>query len=253
MRTMNRRAHLCRLLPVLLSALLANAAGAAAIDRPALCASDNVPAPSLLIERFINADCADCWRRPIDEAASDVRGALTIDWIAPGPSDEQGALFAAARVDALARLKALGLAMPSTSASRTESVVPIRPAVLLQLRVAHGLPVGDYIGTSIELQGAPPGNWRAWLLLVEELPAGSAGSPIARRLVRNSLQLDWTVPAASADVAATRFNELRPMQMPSGSQPERLAVVGLLEAIDPGREGVVPRLVALARSRCEGQ
>ena len=235
----------------MLSALIATAAGAAATDRPPLCASDNVPAPSLLIERFINADCADCWRNPAAESAADTRGALTLDWIAPGPSDERGALSAAARVDALARLKALGLTVPPTSASRTERVTPVPPAVLLRLRVAHGLPVGDYIGTSIELHGAPPGSWRVWLLLVEELPDGSAGSPIARRLVRNSLRLDWIVPTPGTDAAPSALSELRPMQMPPGSQPQRLAVVGLLEAIGPGREDEKPKLVALARSRCE--
>ena len=222
-------------LPLMLA--LVQAASLAA--EPAVCSSDGQPPPTALLERFINADCADCWS---SEPPAPVADALALDWIAPGALGDDGPLSVAARRDASDRLQALGLPLPEQTSVLGRAVASGgKPP---RLRVAHGLPVGNYIGTSIELQGVAPGHWRGWLLLVEVLPPGLAGSPVERHLVRNSLQLDWTVAPSAAD--APPLKELRPMQIPAGAQAARLTVVGLLE----GASGPPARIVAIARSRC---
>ncbi|MEO8250309.1 MAG: hypothetical protein ABI589_13160 [Burkholderiales bacterium] len=235
------------------------------------CSSDGQIAPTALLERFINADCADCWS---DEPPAPAAGAVALDWIAPGPQGDDGALSAAARRGALQRLQAIGRPLPDRMLDLGSTLRPVptgslpaapigdasaRPASegrsapelpsqtnrsAPELRVAHGLPVGNYIGTSIELKGAAPGRWRVWLVLVETLPPGLEGSPVERNLVRNSLQFEWVVPA-HADPKQT-FKELRPMQIPAGAQPERLNLVGWIEDAN----GPAATVGAIARSRC---
>lgn len=247
---MRKRPGLSTILPLVLSLL---GVAAMAAERSPSCTSDGLPAPTMLNERFINADCADCWRGPAETVSGDSAETVALDWIAPGPLGDQGALYAAARIDALARLNALGRVLPPRTGSRTATVVGSGAVGAPRLRVAHGLPVGNYLGTSIEWSHASPGRWHAWLLMVEELPAGTAGSPVARRLVRNSLQLDWTVPASSTGAAPVRLSELRPTQIPAGAQADRLAVVGFVEAATPDSDETASSLMALARSRCEAQ
>ena len=198
---------------LLCTALLAVAAGAQA--QPS-CSSDRVPQPSGLLERFINADCETCWAEP---ATSRTRpGELALDWIAPGAKGQDAPLAVAASPDALARLQALGRSRPlPTEQARSE-----RQGRGPALRVAHGLPFNDYMGASIELPDGSGGPWRAWLVLVETLPAGTEGSPVERNLVRNLLQLSW--PAAAGPQS-----EVRSMRIPEGTHSDRLRVVGWLE------------------------
>jgi hypothetical protein len=211
----------------LLTALLAGAAHA-----QSSCSSDGQARPTALLERFINADCETCWAsRQTPEPAS---GALAVDWIVPGSRGEDAPLGAVATRDARERLRASGQDTPPQSASVFSRLMDAH-----RLRVAHGSPFNDYIGTSIELTARGPGPWRAWLLLVEDLPAGVEGSPVARSLVRNALRLEW--PAS-----AKRLRESRPMRIPEGAQSERLRVIGWVE---DGRG----RLVAAAKSACAAQ
>jgi hypothetical protein len=100
--------------------------------------------------------------------------------------------------------------------------------------VGHGLPLNNYVGTSIQVRAAQAktpmapaasasarsrGGITRWLVLVETVPAGTEGTPVERHLVRNSYQST----ATSADV------EYIPMQIPEGANPDRLRVVGWLE------------------------
>lgn len=215
--------------PALAAVLLALAGCAAA--QPA-CSSDGVPAPVALLERFINADCEGCWTDlKVHEPGP---AELALDWIVPGSRGEDAPLSAAARDEGLARLAALGRAVPTHddwSQRRRQG----RPA---PLRVAHGLPLNGYVGASIELRDAGSGPWRAWLLLVETVPAGSDRTPVERNLVRNALHLRWD----GRSTRPTRF-ESRPMNIPEGARPERLRVVGLVE---DGRG----RVRGIAQSRC---
>jgi hypothetical protein len=217
------------LVALLLAALLAGAARA-----QSSCSSDGQPQPTGLLERFINADCESCWAaRQTPEPAA---GAIAVDWIAPGARGDDAPLAAAATVDARERLHAAGKDIPPQSSTSFSRLVDGR-----RLRVAHGLPVNDYIGTSIELSPRGAGPWRAWLLLVEDLPSGAEGSPVARSLVRNALRLEW-----KAEPKPQRLHESRPMRIPEGAQPERLRVIGWVE-------DARGRLVAAARSACAAQ
>ena len=224
---------MAKLLPLLAAFAilpLALAAGA----QPSSCSSDGVPAPRALLERFVNADCEQCWRDPQAPGASS--GTLAIDWVVPGARGDDAPLAAAATSDGTDRLDAVGAKLPAQSSARFTQ----RTGAPLKLRVAHGLPFNDYIGTSIEMRPTRGGPWKAWLLLVETLPAGSEGSPVERNLVRNAFVADW--PAVAKSPLPKRY-ELRPMQLAEGTRPERLRVVGWIE-------DAKGRLRAIAQSRC---
>lgn len=192
------------------------------------CASDGQATPLSLVERFTSADCEACWSAPPTGKPS--TRALTIDWIVPGQQGDDAPLSAAASRDALMRLEALGRAAPTTSAITSTPVVGHRASTL---RVAHGLPLGGYIGASIELITAAKTRyrapWSAWLLLVETIPAGTAGTPTARNLVRNVLFSKWDKPDTLLNEEHTMFREMRPLSIPPGAAPEHLRVVGWVQ------------------------
>lgn len=192
------------------------AVACAAPGQPA-CSSDGTPAPAALLERFVNADCEGCWT---DVKVREPKpGEVVLDWIVPGSRGDDAPLSAAARDEALARLQALGRDVPAHSEDRHRQ----RSGRPLALRVAHGLAFNGYVGASIELRESAPGPWRAWLLLVEAIPAGSERTPVARNVVRNVLQVSW-----EGGRPAPR-SEARPMNIPEGAKADRLRVVGLLE------------------------
>jgi hypothetical protein len=202
--------------------------------QPSSCSSDGVPQPTALLERFINADCETCWRSP--QAPEPGAGALAIDWVAEGSRGDDAPLAAVATRDGGDRLDALGRKVPAESDTRFTQ----RSAGAFKVRVAHGLPVNDYIGTSIEMHPPTGGPWKAWLLLVETLPKGTAGSSVERNLVRNAFVAEWQ--ATGRDSPGPRY-ELRPMRIAEGADARRLRVVGWLE----DSQGNVR---AIAQSRC---
>ncbi|MGZ5194833.1 MAG: hypothetical protein ACXWJM_06175, partial [Ramlibacter sp.] len=144
-----------------------------------------------------------------------------------------------ARRDALARLEALGRKVPEQSDAARH---PAQPGPQT-LRVAHGLAVNDYIGTSIALRKPGTAKWSAWLALVETVPAGVEGSPVERNLVRNTFQPPWDGGGHLSKTDRRRMVESRPMQIPEGAKPSRLRVVGWLE----DSHG---HIRAIAQSRC---
>lgn len=190
--------------------LLAVALAALAAPAQALCTSDGVPQAAAVLERFISADCAACWRDPATPKAG--ARTLALDWVLP--AGEDAPLSAVAHEDAPARLQALGQPVPASFAavSRRRSGAP------LALRLAQGPAFDDHLGVSIALRQRRGERWHAWLLLVEELPAGTEGSPVARNLVRNVFRPD---PAA-------RLAETRTMRIREGAAPQRLRLVALL-------------------------
>lgn len=211
---------------LLLTLALAAALPAAA---QSVCASDGRPLPVAVLERFLNADCDSCWSDPAVPRAG--RQELAIDWIVPGSRGEDAPLSVVALPESLARLESLKRAPPA----RAESVKTARRASRVALRVAQGQPVADYIGTSIELRRQPGATGRAWLLLVEQLPAGAEGSPVPRNLVRNVFELPWRGQA---------LYEARAMQIHEGARVERLRLVGLVH-------DAAGRLVAAVQSHCK--
>lgn len=220
--------------PRLLPGGFALAALLALVQAPAhaqsSCSSDEQPQPSGLLERFISADCEDCWKAA---APAPRKGELALDWIVPGARGDDAPLSAAATRDAQDRLQALRRKPPSP----TDAVHTPRQAGAGELRVAQGPVFNGYVGASIQSVGAGQGPFTGWLALVETLPAGTEGSPVERNLVRNLLQVPW--PAAPG----RRF-EARPMSIPEGAKPERLRVVGWLQ----DSRGVIR---AISESRCE--
>jgi hypothetical protein len=201
------------------------------------CDSDRQPQPVALLERFINADCESCWADA--SAARAGRGDLAVDWIVPGSKGDDAPLSAAASRDSLARLEALNLPAPDQAdVSRRKTSPSAR-----KLRVAHGLAFNGYVGASIELKPGSGGPWRAWLLLVETIPAGTEGTPVERNLVRNALQPAWDEDRPLSKKERRRLFESRPMSIPEGADPKRLRVVGWVE-------DARGRVVAAAQSRC---
>lgn len=203
----------------------------------ALCTSDGVPAPAAVLERFIDADCADCWTDPATPRPG--RGALVLDWVVPGRQGEQAPLSTVALVEAQDRLQRHGR---PPQPGRTDAVTTRRAGPAAALRLAQGQPFNDYIGTSIALEAPGQERWSAWLLLVEELPAGTEGSPVARNLVRNVFRPDWDRPGPRAP---RQLAETRAMQIHEGASPARLRLVAVLE---DGRG----RMRAIRRTTCGG-
>jgi hypothetical protein len=202
-----------RLLPALLLALLP-------LTARALCTSDNVPQPAVVLERFINADCAECWRDPATPKAE--AGTLVLDWVIPGRQKADAPLAVVALDEAMERLYTLRRPVPA----RTEAVTSRREGEPVPLRLAQGQAFNDYVGASIELKDPPREPWHAWLLLVEALPAGIEGSPVPRNLVRNVFRPDWSNLMRRNP---GRLAETRAMQIRAGAQPERLRLVAVMQ------------------------
>jgi hypothetical protein len=213
--------------------VLAQPAGAWALSS---CSSDGQPRPTGLLERFINADCAACWT---DARVEQPRpGDLALDWIVPGGRGDDAPLSAAANRDATSRLEALRRPVPAAAATSQLKAQHSR-----QLRVSHGIPFRGYVGTSMELKPGGRGPWRAWLLLVETVPAGTEGTPVARHLVRNVFRPAWDGPRPPSQEEQARLHEARVMSIPEGVPAERLSVVGWVE----DAQG---RIRGIAQSRC---
>jgi hypothetical protein len=206
------------------------------------CASDGQPKPVQLLERFINADCDSCWADPATPKAA--ANALAIDWVLPGSKGDDAPLSAVAARESLDRLTALRQSPPAQTFSATQPVTGLKGATL---RVAHGLPLSGYLGTSIELKPIPAAakgrQWTAWLALVETLPAGTENSPIERNLIRNVLQATWDARKPLSKGEQNRFFDARSMSIAEGANPERMRVVGWVE----DEKGNVR---AAAQSRC---
>ncbi|RYX95302.1 MAG: hypothetical protein EOO28_12420 [Comamonadaceae bacterium] len=192
------------------------------------CASDGQPRPAQLVERFINANCDTCWTDPATPKA--VKGQVALDWVVPGDKGDDAPLSAVASRDGLARLESLGESLPAAAKTVVHPVKGLRRA---RLRVAHGLPLAEYLGASVELKPIPAvaknQTLTAWLALVETLPAGTEGSPVERNLVRNLLQTTWDGRQPVAKGEPNRFFDQRSMGIAQGANPERLRVIGWVQ------------------------
>jgi hypothetical protein len=201
------------------------------------CSSDGQPQPVALLERFVNADCETCWSDARTPKAG--RGELAVDWILPGGRGEDAPLSAAARRDGLARLEQLGQQAPAQADLSQRKAQPIQS----KLRVAHGPTFNDYVAASIELKPGGGGPLKAWLVLVETIPAGTEGTPVERNLVRNTYQPPWDGAGPLSKEERKRLFDSRPMHIPEGAKAERLRVVGWVE-------DARGHIRAIAQSRC---
>lgn len=210
-----------------------------------VCASDGQPQPVQLMERFTNADCADCWRDPATATAAP--GTVVLDWMLPGTQGDDAPLSAVASRDGVSRLDAIGQTIPRTTSVKISPVMPDAAMKKSVLRVARGLAVSGYIGASIELKPAPApakaARVTAWLALVETLPIGLEGSPVERNLVRNVFQSSWNLRRTLSKSEQNHWFDQRSMSVAEGVNPERLTVIGWL-VDDQGR------LLVAAQSVC---
>lgn len=236
--------------PVFLTVFIVSLFAPPTVLAQSTCSSDGQRAPKALLERFINADCATCWA---DAATPKAKPAeLALDWIAPSAQGDDAPLSAAASRDALDRLESLQQNPPAATASITHKVA----SSPFKLRVAHGVALGGYMGASIELK-ARPGSalprqpLTAWLLLVEQVPAGTDGTPVARNLIRNALKSSWNINSSLLNserstkqlLSPKRLYESRPMSIPAGANPDRIKVIGWVE-------DAKGRVMAAAASQC---
>lgn len=201
--------------PALLSALLAFASGSALAQNS--CSSDGAARPGVLVERFIADRCDECWR---GTPPAMPRDALALDWIVPS-GDPDAPMAPAALTEATQRLSALGQ-VPDSRMREERRSISATPSG--GLRLAQGPVVNDYIGVSMAWKPAAS-DLRvlgAWLLLVEEIPAGTAGSPAARRLVRGAFSVDGIAGGRKG------WEERRAMRVPAGANPANLRLVGWL-------------------------
>lgn len=211
------------------------------------CNSDAAPPPQALYERFLSADCAACWRQP---AFTPAASAALLDWIVPSGAGDEAALSAAARTESLSRLAALGRAAPGTT---DVHIAPMGERLPGRLRLAFGPAVNDYVGATVSYLGALPGGsggeWTVSLALVEQIPVGADGTLAPRNLVRNLLQRKWEKGNQLSKKELfklppqTRWSERPVMQIGSGTDPARLALIGWME----DGQG---RIVATARAQC---
>lgn len=205
------------------------------------CSSDGVEPVQQMTERFISADCLDCWTSPLT-VPSIAKAGVLLDWIVPSAAGDDAVMSAAANRDATTRLGGLNQAF-----DQNQMLYRTTPRSLhgYKLRVAHGLPVNGYIGTSIEwtpnsrfAQGAKkPTSLTSYLLLLEFIPKGTADSPVDRLLVRNMLQESWNLTSQAPLLSR------RPMSIPVGVNPDNLRVLGWVQ----DAKGLV---VGLAQSHC---
>jgi hypothetical protein len=191
-------------------------------------------AGAAVVERFLSADCPDCWSAAADGQAPPA--AWSFDWITPAGDD--AAMSAAALPEALLRAQRAGAVPPPGGQRSARQAARAQPAGL-RLRVESGPAWQGYLGLQLEFVGRPPAGASAWLALVELLPAGSDGSPQPRQLLRavsGPLPLDNTVPSRA-------MHHLAAMRWPDGARPERLQARGWIETSDG-------RLLAVAADRC---
>ena len=192
------------------------------------CSSDGQARPARLLERFINADCESCWKDPA--TARSQPGDAVLDWVIPGSKGDDAALSAVASRDGLSRLDALKKPAPTDA---TSNALPVKGIKNTTLRVARGIALSGYMGTSIELKPIPAAakgqQLTSWLALVETLPEGTEGSPVERNLVRNVLQSIWDGRKTLLKTEQNRFFESRAMSVALGVNADRLRVIGWVE------------------------
>lgn len=174
--------------------------------------------PRALVERVMSADCEHCWSQAEPPRPAT---AMVLDWIAPATDDAP--MQIAALAESLARA---GTVRPAETVTRTTVLdTPGR----LRLVVQDGPPWNGYIGLQLTVQRRGPLAGEAlvgYLGLVERVPAGEEGSPVARQLMRVV-----TGPMLLDDLATrSAVSRLVSVRVPEGSRPERLVGVGWVEA-----------------------
>ena len=163
------------------------------------------------------------------------------DWIAPGA--EGAPLAAAALPEAADRIARLGLALPGTSQTLQQAHAAPPPLAGLRLTASSGPAWQGYFGVQLTLQTRPgtalPAGSTAWLALVEQVDAGSDGTPVARSLLRS---VAGPLPLSTLQPGKP-LTHLRALRWPASAEPTRLQARAWIE----GPDG---RLLAVAADAC---
>jgi hypothetical protein len=170
----------------------------------------------VVLERFVPADCAACWR----DAPAPAGAPAVLDWIVPSPRGDEAPLSAAALAEATARAGA-----PAADATLQRRHF-LKPQRRLRVGVLDGPAWNGYIGLQLRVQqrdAALPRGAVAYLALVENVDAGDEGTPVARRLVRA------LVGPLPLDAASPANEHLRAVRLPMGVRLDRLGSVGWVE------------------------
>jgi hypothetical protein len=188
----------------------------------------NAPRPTLLVERFISAECERCWQLvpPLPAGSATKTPPFVLDWIVPSARGEAAPLSVAALPEATPRVARAG---PLSNDETITQTTPLPARGALSIEVQDGPAFNGYIGLRIVVRygsGRPlPKDVSAWLALVERVPAGSEGTPVERRLVRTLVG-----PMVLASLPSEHVVEhLRAVRVPPNARPERLSVVGWVE------------------------
>jgi hypothetical protein len=192
-----------------------------------------------LIERFISADCPGCWTRKPQQAATAQQ--WLFDWIVPASRADDAPLSPAAPPEALDRVRratGAGLADGQAATHRTA----LQTSKALQLSVTAGPAWNGYFGLQFDATGPVRRGSTGWLALVEVVPPGTDGTPVARQLVRTV-----SGPLALSGMASGRpVKSLQALRWPESAKPERLRARAWIE----DAEG---RILAVAGEGCVTQ
>ncbi len=200
----------------------------------AACPADK---PQVLLERFISADCAQCWRATPPDPAPGKR-AFALDWIVPAPPGMEAPMAVAALLEAAMRASREGRLDADEALTRSH---PLPQPSALRVTIADGPAWNGYIALQLNVRyGAArplPKPLSAWVALVERIDAGSDDTPVDRLLVRSlvgPLPLDGLAQRNAVE-------HLRAVRLPDSGRPERLLAVGWVVAGNG-------RVIALGRS-----
>jgi len=164
-----------------------------------------------------------------------------LDWIAPTASGDAAALSPAAPPEALARARR-ALGKPPEPGVTTPHRAPAHGDGPLRLRVLMGPAWSGYLAVQVEGSGTAPAGATAWVALVEWVDAGTDGSAVPRRLVRNVAG-----PFEPLELRSGRpWQRLQAMRWPETAKPARLRAQAWIEQ----RDG---RIVAMAGERCDAR
>ena len=171
--------------------------------------------PTTLVERYIPADCEACWSAGVAPAP----GSFVLDWIVPSPRGDAAPLAAAAMAESVPRVVGLG---NDATLERRHALASGGP----QVEIADGPAWNGYIALRLTVKrgSAPlPGRVAGFVALVETVPAGEEGTPVARRVVRG------VAGPLTLDPGLTRIEHMNAVRIPIGANVGRLGAVGWVQ------------------------
>ena len=187
--------------------------------------------PRVLLERFVAAPCAACWKTP-PPLPREHRQAWVLDWIVPPPQGTpppgtplQAFLLGASQPEATARMARQG-SLASDETVAVSHPLPQRSALDVLVDSTR-LPEGRIelrMATRFNSQRPLPAGLQGWMVLVERLPAGDQNSPVDRQVVRAVVG-----PLPMEGLARAPVAHLRVLNLPEQGDPRQLAALAWVE------------------------